>query len=359
MKQLGGMDANFLNMETSSIYGHVSSMTIFEPPPGTGGAGLEITKRAILSRIDQLEPYRRRLVTVPFGLDIPYWIEDPDFDIDYHVRHHAVPPPGTPQQLAEVVNRIISRPLDRSRPLWELYVIEGVENGQIHRAAEQGPPRHRRRRRRRAVARRAARRRIRTASRTRPRLRPWPVDEIPSAGEMLGLTAREFLRRPEKMIRLGIHAVRSVAASTGNPGSGRLRRGAGETAARARSGAALRNRLRGDRSREDELPRLPSGSAPRTPFNATIGPHRRFSFTTLSLEDARQIRRAYGVTFNDVVMALCAGTLRRYLELHDALPEAPLVAMVPISVRRPTRRTSSATGSRPSPASWRPTRPIR
>ena len=129
MKQLGGMDANFLNMETSSMYGHVSSMMVFEPKPGTGGAGLDITKRAILSRIDQLEPYRRRLVTVPLGLDIPYWIEDPDFDIDYHVRHHAVPPPGTPKQLAEIVNRIIARPLDRSRPLWELYIIEGVENG--------------------------------------------------------------------------------------------------------------------------------------------------------------------------------------------------------------------------------------
>ena len=162
----------------------------------------------------------------------------------------------------------------------------------------------------------------------------WPVDATPDAAELLSLTAREFLRRPEKMIRLGIHTVRSVAASTGNPGLAAL----GEALARPLPGplgAALRNRLRGDRSREDELPRLSGLSAPRTPFNASIGPHRRFAFTTLSLEDARQIRRAYGVTFNDVVMALCAGTLRRYLELHDALPEAPLVAMVPISVRRP------------------------
>ena len=86
--------------------------------------------------------------------------------------------------------------------------------------------------------------------------------------------------------------------------------------------------------REDELPKLPLLSAPRTPFNASIGPHRRFAYTTVSLEDARQIRRAFGVTFNDVVMALCAATLREYLQLHDALPAEPLVAMVPISVRR-------------------------
>jgi WS/DGAT/MGAT family acyltransferase len=96
----------------------------------------------------------------------------------------------------------------------------------------------------------------------------------------------------------------------------------------------LRARLRSDRSREDELPKLPLLSAPRTPFNASIGPHRRFAYTTVSLEDARQIRRAFGVTFNDVVMALCAATLRKYLQLHDALPTEPLVAMVPISVRR-------------------------
>jgi WS/DGAT/MGAT family acyltransferase len=332
MKQLGGMDANFLNMETSSTYGHVSSMTIFEPQSGNGGAGLDVTKRAILSRIDQLEPYRRRLVTVPFGLDIPYWIEDPDFDIDYHVRHHAVPPPGTPEQLAEIVNRIISRPLDRRRPLWELYIIEGVENGKyiaqlnkIHHATIDGAA---------GVLLLSAM--LDEDPNSVPAEAPtngWPVDVIPSSFEMLSLTAREFLRRPEKVVRLGIHAVRSVATSTGNPGLAVL----GAALARPLPGPlgrALRGRLRGDSSREDDLPDLSSVAAPRTPFNATIGPHRRFAYTTLSLEDARQIRRAFGVTFNDVVMALCAATLRDYLTLHDALPAEPLVAMVPISVRR-------------------------
>ncbi len=332
MKQLGGMDATFLNMESGSMYGHVSSMMVFEPQPGTGGAGLEITKRAILSRIDELEPYRRRLVTVPFGLDIPYWIEDPDFDIDYHVRHHAVPPPGSPQQLAEVVSRIIARPLDRRRPLWELYVIEGVENGKyiaqlnkIHHATIDGAA---------GVLLLGAL--LDEDPSSVPAETPpsgWPVEQLPSAVEMLSLTAREYIRRPEKVIRLGIHAVRSVAATTHNPGLAVL----GEALARPLPGPlgkALRSRLRGDRSREDDLPKLPLLSAPRTPFNATIGPHRRFAYTTVPLEDAREIRRAFGVTFNDVVMALCAATLRRYLELHDALPAEPLVAMVPISVRR-------------------------
>ncbi|HUF98789.1 MAG TPA: wax ester/triacylglycerol synthase family O-acyltransferase [Ilumatobacter sp.] len=331
MKQLGGMDANFLNMETPSTYGHVCSMTIYEPTPGSGGAGLEITKRTILSRMDQLEPFRRRLVTVPFGLDLPYWIDDPDFDIDYHVRHHAVPPPGTPQQLAEVVGRIVSRPLDRSRPLWELYVIEGVENGRyiaqlnkIHHATIDGAA---------GVILLSAM--LDTDPTSVPAERPterWPVEVLPTSAAMLKLTGYEYLRRPEKMIRLGVHAVRSVAANTNNPGLAAF----GDALARPLPGPfgkMLRDRLRGDRAVEDELPKLSSRLAPRTPFNASIGPHRRFAYTSLSLNDAREIRRAFGVTFNDVVMALCAATLRDYLTIHDALPDEPLIAMVPISVR--------------------------
>ena len=131
MRQLSGIDVSFLNMETPSTFGHVASLNIYDPAGAPGGAGLEATKRIILERIDQLAPFRRRLVEVPFGLDLPYWIEDPDFDIDFHVRHHAVPPPGTMEQLAEVISRIVARPLDRSRPLWELYVIEGVDDGRL------------------------------------------------------------------------------------------------------------------------------------------------------------------------------------------------------------------------------------
>ena len=114
MKQLSGMDVSFLNMETASVFGHVSSLNIYDPTGHRRRRRLEATKQLILERIDQLAPFRRRLVEVPLGLDLPYWIEDPDFDIDFHVRHHAVPPPGTPQQLAEVVSRIQARPLDRS-----------------------------------------------------------------------------------------------------------------------------------------------------------------------------------------------------------------------------------------------------
>lgn len=96
MRQLSGMDVNFLNMETPTTFGHVCSLNIYDPTTAPGGAGLEATKEIILERIDQLAPFRRRLVEVPLSLDLPYWLEDPHFDIDFHVRHHAVPPPGTP-----------------------------------------------------------------------------------------------------------------------------------------------------------------------------------------------------------------------------------------------------------------------
>ena len=129
MEQLTGVDASFLNMETNSVFGHVSFMYTYDVSASPGGASLEAVRAAILERLDDLPVFRRRLLTVPLGLDLPYWIEDPNFDIDFHLRHHAVPPPGSPEQVAEVVSRIISRPLDRSRPLWEFYVIEGLDNG--------------------------------------------------------------------------------------------------------------------------------------------------------------------------------------------------------------------------------------
>src|ERR671911_1131298 len=130
MKQLSGLDASFLYLETGSQFGHVSSLSIYAKPEDDSDYDpFAAWRQQIDRRLHLLEPLRRRLVEVPLGLDLPYWIEDPNFDLDFHVRHHAVPPPGSPKQLAEVVSRIHARPLDRSRPLWELYVIEGVDNG--------------------------------------------------------------------------------------------------------------------------------------------------------------------------------------------------------------------------------------
>ncbi len=331
MKQLSGIDVSFLNMETASVFGHVSSMNIYDPTGVPGGAGLEATKRIILERIDQLAPFRRRLVEVPLGLDLPYWVEDPDFDIDFHVRHHAVPPPGTPEQLAEVVSRIVARPLDRNRPLWELYVIEGVDNGRliaqltkIHHATIDGA---------------AGAQMLAAILDTDPDFRPvgtpapWTPDKVPTDEEMLRITALEYLKRPEKFVRLSVRSTRELAAATR---SGGLRAIADLLAQPMPGpmGKLMRQRLRSQYGQDDDkAPALPPTQAPRTPWNQAITPHRRFAYTTVSLEDAKKVRRAFGCTFNDVVMALCSGTLRKYLDKHDCLPDESLIAMVPVSVR--------------------------
>jgi len=330
MRQLSGTDVSFLNMETPSIYGHVSSLNIYDPAGAPGGAGLEATKQIILERMDLLAPFRRRLVEVPFGLDLPYWIEDPDFDIDFHVRHHAVPPPGTEEQLGEVISRIVARPLDRSRPLWELYVIEGVDNGRliaqltkVHHAAIDGA----------AGASMLAAILDRSPDyRPTGGAAPWVPDKIPSDEQLLRITAGEYLRRPEKLIRLSVRSIRELAAATQ---SGGLRALADVIAQPMPGplGTLMRTRLRGPSTDVDNPPALPPTPAPRTPWNRPITPHRRFASTTIPLEDAKVVRREFGCTFNDVVMALCSGALRRYLLMHDCLPDEPLIAMVPVSVR--------------------------
>ena len=145
MRQLTSVDAQFLALENARQSGHVGGLAILDPGTAPGGK-LELAdvQRMIAERLPLLPPMRWRLAEVPFGLDYPYWVDDPDFDLDFHVRELALPPPGTDEKLAEQVARIVSRPLDRARPLWELYLIHGLEDGyvamltKIHHAAIDG-----------------------------------------------------------------------------------------------------------------------------------------------------------------------------------------------------------------------------
>ena len=147
MEQLSGLDGAFLAMETRSVFGHVGSVCIVDALASQRvepRLTLEHLTQVIESRLPMVPLFRRRLVTVPFGLDHPYWIEDPDFDIEFHVRELALPFPGNDRQLSEQVARLHARPLDRSRPLWELYLITGLHGGRaaiyskIHHAAIDG-----------------------------------------------------------------------------------------------------------------------------------------------------------------------------------------------------------------------------
>jgi WS/DGAT/MGAT family acyltransferase len=324
VQQLTGLDTSFLNLETPTTYGHVSGLAIFDPSTASVPATVEDVKRLIQERIHLLPPYRRRLVEVPFGLDHPYWIEDPDFDLDFHVRHMGLPPPGDRRQLAEQVARIVARPLDRSRPLWELYVIEGLEGGlvaqltKIHHCAIDGvsgaellttlldlTPEPRK---------------------VEPPRRAWRPEPKPTELEMWLRGVWAVAGTPRKGFRLVRKSIRHLPALSRSLGFGPL------------PGESLLDRVLG-RKPDPMLSQEPVAT-PHTVFNGRITPHRRFAYGSLSLDEVKEIKKLRGVTVNDVVMALCAGALRRYLELRRELPAEPLVAMVPVSVRTEAQKGS-------------------
>ena len=150
MQRLSGLDASFLYLETPSLHMHVSMAAVFDPTTMSGGYRFATLRDLVAERLLGAPIFRRRLVEVPLRLDHPYWVEDPDFDIDYHLRPAALPSPGGMAELAQFVGDVCSRQLDRAKPLWEMYVVEGVAGGRI--AVVQDPPLHHRR----SIGRRAA-----------------------------------------------------------------------------------------------------------------------------------------------------------------------------------------------------------
>src|SRR5437763_14627433 len=144
MERMTGLDAGFLYMETPTLHMHTLKIAVVDPSGVPGGYSFDLLKQVLASRLMYLPPFRRRIVEVPFGLTHPVWVEDPDFDLDYHVRRVAVPAPGGPREFGELISDIASHQLDRRRPLWELWVVEGLEHGhigvvaKIHHAAADG-----------------------------------------------------------------------------------------------------------------------------------------------------------------------------------------------------------------------------
>ena len=264
-----------------------------------------------------MPPFRRRLAEVPFGFDQPYWIEDPDFDIEFHVRELALPAPGDDKQLAEQAARLHARPLDRRRPLWELYLISGLSGGRIaiytkvHHAAIDGvsgndilaavldlSPEGRELGEVPRVARRPGPR-LHPAARPQPRVR-WPASRCARCG-----SARRSLASLPGLAPHGDRPPELPVVDRFLPAP-----------------------------RQQRGPAADAACAPRAP--RSTGRCRRTAAgrsAPLPLEDVKAVKHAAGGTVNDVVMALCAGALRRWLLDHDALPDAPLIAAVPVSVR--------------------------
>src|SRR3954454_8468214 len=340
MQQLTSLDAQFLAMESARVSGHVSGLAIYDPSTAPGG---EVTQqdicRLVSERLHLLPPFRYRLVPVPLGLDHPYWIEDPDFDLDFHVRETAVAPPGRDRQLAELVSRIVrrpvarprrlpqlfspivARPLDRARPLWELYIIHGLPKGRvgiltkIHHSVVDG------------VSGAEILTILLDASpegrEIPPGRRPRP-ERVPSQLEMLGRGLAGLPAQPVRAVRALPGTIPNIANVPGAeliPGLPTL----GRTAER------FRRFVTG--SRDGEILERSRLKVPRTRFNAPISAHRRFAFASLPLARVKAIKDALGITVNDAVVGLCATALREWFLARDELPDEPLIAMVPVSVR--------------------------
>jgi diacylglycerol O-acyltransferase len=316
MRQLTSLDAQFLALENERQAGHVGSLAILDPSTAPAGRlGYAEVSALLRERLPLLPPLRWRLAEVPFGLDYPYWVDDGEFDLGYHVRELALASPGNDDQLAEQTARIMGRPLDRARPLWELYVIEGLESGyvavltKIHHAVVDGL---------------SGAEIMGLLLDLAPEGRELPEPVAPSAGYAPGsmeLFARGLMGVPRYPVRM----LRSLPAAIPNldqtpfgvlPGAGTVSR----LAARAQ-------RLAGGTTVQT------NHVAPKTSFNGPVSAHRRFDFGQLSLADVKAVKNAYGATVNDVVVSICAGAVRHWLVEHDELPEDPLVAQIPVSVR--------------------------
>lgn len=308
MRQLSGQDASFLYAETPNTPALGASCNIYDQSTAPGGL---VRFKDILgcfeSRLHLGSYLRSRLVRVPMDLDHPYWIDDPDFDLEFHVRHIALPKPGDWRQLCIQVARLIARPLDLSHPPWEVYVIEGLDNveglpagcfaivNKVHHAAVDGvsgvdvlnvmhdlePD---------------------TASPPKPD-KEWTPDPVPTPWELM--TRAQFNHATMPM-RLAETVGRSFATFA-TPGP------------MAPFGPQLR---------------LPSTIVPRTRFNAPVSAHRVLEGRRLSLELVRGAKQSVsGATVNDVVLSVVGGAIRSYLESKGELPGEPLVTMAPVSIR--------------------------
>jgi diacylglycerol O-acyltransferase / wax synthase len=319
MRQLTSLDAQFLALETPRQSGHVGALAILDDSERPGGRLTIADICSLMSeRLSLLPPLSWRLVEVPLGLDYPYWIEDPDFDMDFHVRELALPSPGTDAKLAEQVARIIARPLDRSRPLWELYLIHGLEGGgvgmltKIHHALIDGLS---------GAEIMGVLFDLAPEGREVTNSRPLRPGREPSDLEMLARGLAGIPRYPVRVLRSMPAALPNLTETPFGTLPGTL--------VVSRLADRVQRAFGGDGSVRDRN----TLRAPKTSFNGRISAHRRFAFGQLSLDEVKAIKNEHGCTVNDVVVAICTGAVRRWLIEHGELPTEPLVAQIPVSVR--------------------------
>lgn len=307
MKQMQGLDTVFVSMERPVAPVHIGSILIYDPSTSEGGF---VRFKDILSfiqgRLHMSETMRQKMVKVPFGIDYPYWVQDSSFDIEYHVRHVALPKPGDWRQLCIQAARVFARPLDLSRPPWEITVVEGLDNiegvpkgsyamlTKVHHAAIDGVSG--------VDMMNALHSMTPQADATLPPDR-WRPESDPS---QIGLFARGTVRNmlnPIRQARAMRHTLPGMVRAT-----------------------------KGLIKREFDFDALIK--APKTRFNGTVSPHRVFDAKVYSLKDVKRIRSlAEGAKLNDVMLSVVGGAMRLYLDHYNELPDTSVTTMAPISVR--------------------------
>ena len=306
MDHLSGMDASFLHLETPESPMHVGSLQLVDLPPGYEGDFAEDAKKYLSGRLHLASVFVRKLAMMPFDLANPVWVDDGDLDLDHHIRHVIMPRPGTMAQLERLVGRLHSTLLDRSRPLWEMYIIEGLQSGQValyskmHHAAIDGQAGV-------AVAKAL-----------------FDISETPAPVKAPRVTHRT------NASQLGMAELATAALSNAVQQYVKLIQSIPATA------KAITNVLmpvsEGTGQRAFELPKA-LRTAPRTPLNVSITNQRSFAARSVPLAEVKQMSKASGTSLNDIVLAICAGALKRYLADYGCRPAKPLIAGVPVSLR--------------------------
>ena len=307
MKHLSGLDATFLHLETPEMPMHVGSLNVLDLPKGYKGDFYEDAKQFMASRIHLADVFTRKLALMPFDMTNPVWVADDDIDLDYHVRHITLPRPGTNRQLQQYVARLHSTLLDRSRPMWEFFIIDGLKSGQValytkvHHAGIDGQA---------GVALGKAifdlepTGRVVKPPRARPRSSGYQLGMAELATAALRNTAQQYV----KLFKMA------------------------PAIARALGGLAKPDEKAAEKDAAT-APKKFNLFAPRTSLNVSITNQRTFAGRTISLAETKHIAKHFGVSLNDVVMATVAGALRHYLADNNELPAKPLVAGVPVSLR--------------------------
>lgn len=307
MDRLSGLDASFLYLETPEQLLHVCAALVLDPATMPDGYDFVQLRQKVADAVSDVPVFRRKLKRVPLGIDHPVWVDDAHFSIDRHVHRMALPAPGNYHEAQQLLGHLAGQPMDRNRPLWQMYVVEGYEDGKVivfakmHHATVDG------------VSGANLISHLCSLEPDAPPLRltePDPLPRRPSDVELVGRAVVNNLTKPWQVAKLLSPTGKLVT----------------RTVERARQGTAMAAPF----------------TAPRTSFNHSISGDRTVGWTNLPLDDVKAVKTATGTTVNDVVLTVAGGALRRYLQQRDELPASTLTATVPVSVRAESSRAAGA-----------------